>query len=90
MSRRVRDDHDLADFSRIVRDEPNPVLVTLTHFERIQRFRDDINLSTTFRSLIMTHRKLLLLLVHSRDPFASLLPKANELSEIDIKMVELA
>lgn len=88
MSRDVRGNHDLVDFSRIIRGEEHPAFVALVHFERIERFRDDIDLSAAFRNLIMEHRKLILL-VQSRDPFAKLLPKGHNLSDIDIKTVEL-
>jgi hypothetical protein len=87
--RQVRESHDLVDFSRIIREEEHPAVVALVHFERIERFQDDIDLAAVFRNLIMERRKLVLL-VQSHDPFAKLLPKAHKLSDIDIKTVELA
>lgn len=89
IKQQVRVGQDLVDFSRILREEAHPAVVGLVHFERIERFRDDIDLSAAFRNLIMEHRKLILL-VQSHDPFSKLLPKAHQLSDIDIKTVELA
>lgn len=89
ISREIREGHDLVDFSRIIRGEKHAAFVALVHFERIERFRDDIDLSAAFRNLIMEHRKLVLL-VQSRDPFAKILPEGHRLSDIDIKTIELA
>ncbi len=79
---------DLSDFKALLMSRSN-TRVTLTHFDLapLRRYYD-IDLFTALRFLMMDRRKLTLL-VQSRTPFATLLPRNHPLSDIDIKTVEL-
>lgn len=61
----------------------------MTHFDlTVHRADYDVNLFSALRHLVMESRKLVLL-IQSRQPFASLLPRGHPLSEIDVRTVEI-
>ena len=63
--------------------------VAVTHFDLAAHRADyDVNLFSALRHVIMESRKLVLL-IQSRQPFASLLPRGHPLSDIDIRTVEI-
>ena len=63
--------------------------LALTHFDLAAHRKEyDVNLFASIRYLVMDSRQLVLL-IQSRQPFATLLPLGNPLSEIDLMTVEL-
>ena len=78
---------DLGELERLL-VERSESLVALAHFDLAPYRRYGLDLYATLRHLQMTLRKLVLL-VQSHTSFASLLPKDNPFSTIDIKTVEL-
>jgi hypothetical protein len=79
---------DLAEFDRIL-TERGLSRVALRHFDMVLFRPDyDMNLFASLRHLVMTERRLVLL-VHSRAPVATLLPQGHQLSHIDFATVEL-
>jgi hypothetical protein len=79
---------DLAELDRLIGAGPRST-VCLIHFDlAAARPHYGADLFAALRYLMMDARKLVLL-VESRTPFESLLPRDHPLSEIDIKTVEL-
>ncbi len=78
---------DLVEFDRLF--PKSPVIVTLTHFDYANRRSNyEIDLFGALRNLIMDQRRLVLL-VQSRAPFDTLLPRDHPLSEIDVRTIKL-
>jgi hypothetical protein len=83
-----RPPYDLPEFDRILM-ERGLSRVALRHFDRVLGRPDyDVNFFASLRHLVMTERRLVLL-VHSRAPVATLLPQGHQLSHIDFATVEL-
>lgn len=80
---------DLAELSRVI-SERSLSRVALMRFDlAAYRLREyDVNLFGALRNLVMSKRKLVLL-IQSRQPFASLLPERHPLSSMDVRTVEL-
>lgn len=80
---------DLAELSRVL-GERSLSRVALMRFDlaayRLDEY--DVNLFGALRNLVMSRGKLVLL-IQSRQPFASLLPERHPLSKIDVRTVEL-
>jgi hypothetical protein len=92
-SRRALPDrpHDLLEFGREIEARPFS-RIALVHFDMVGHHSDysqDVELFAALRHLINTQRKLALL-VQSRAPFQSLLPRTHPLSEIDMTTVTLS
>lgn len=78
---------DLVEFDRLF--PKSPVTVALTHFDYAShRSNYEIDLFGALRNLIMDQRRLVLL-VQSRAPFYTLLPRDHPLSEIDVRTIKL-
>ncbi len=78
---------DLVEFDRLF--PKLPVIVALIHFDYASRRSDyGIDLFGALRNLIMDQRRLVLL-VQSRAPFDTLLPRDHPLSEIDVRTINL-
>ncbi len=77
---------DLAEFDRVL-DERDQSWIALTHFD-LAAGRFGVDLFAALRYHTMESRRLVLL-VHSRQAFAALLPEGHPLSTIDIKTIEL-
>ena len=85
----ARKPNDLADFAAHLQQLGHPARAALVNFDIAVTRKDyDANFYAMLRWLA-TERRLLQLLVHSHRPFASLLPKDNPLSALDLKTVEL-
>lgn len=80
------DDH-LAEFERLLASAPARILA-LTHFDIAPKRKYTEDLYHSFRHLVMNERRLTLL-IQSRAPFATLLPKDNALSLLDMETVDL-
>jgi hypothetical protein len=64
--------------------------MVIKHFDIVRHRKGyDANLFAALRFAIMDQRQLVLL-IHSEAPFSALLPRDHPLSDIDLKMVELA
>ena len=81
--------HDLADFKRVLQNR-TATRVALSHFDMVSHKPPgyDVNFFAALRYMCMDMRKLTLL-IQSRTPFGSLLPRDHPLSDMDIKTVEL-
>jgi hypothetical protein len=77
----------LAEFERLL-EAAQPALLALTHFDRVSERDYDSDLYSSLRYLIMEKRQLTLL-VKSRAPFVTLLPKDHALSCLEMETVEL-
>lgn len=77
----------LAEFERLLEAAPAGLLA-LKHFDKVSERPYSNDFYSSLRHLIMEKRKLTLL-VESRAPFASLLPKNHALSFLDMETVEL-
>jgi hypothetical protein len=82
-----RSDEHLAEFERLL-EAASPTLLALKHFDRVRERKYDGDLYSSLRYLIMEKRRLTLL-VESRGPFATLLPKNHALSFLEMETVEL-
>lgn len=83
-----KEPEDLLHLSEVFENRPL-TRVALVHFDYVaSRPHYHIDFFSALRFLIMTSRKLVVL-IESKDHFANLLPVGNPLSEIDIKTVEL-
>jgi hypothetical protein len=82
--------HDLVEFGRALKLRPNAAHLALTHFDHVAHRADyEIDLFAALRYQMTESRKLVLL-IQSRKPFLSLLPKEHPLSTITApKTVEL-
>lgn len=81
--------HDLAEFNRLFNGRTTPVRLCLSHFDlAAHREYYDVDLFSTLRHLNMETRQLALL-VQSKAPFGSLLPKDHPLSAMNLQSVEL-
>ena len=79
---------DLPEFDRVLQAR-GLSRVALLHFDMVLYRPDyDVNFFASLRHLVMTERKLVLL-VQSRAPVATLLPQGHPLSHIDFTTVEL-
>jgi TIR domain len=81
---------DLVKLSRSLKLRPNPAHLALTHFDYVSDHTDfEIDLFSALRYEMTDSRKLVLL-IQSRQPFQTLLPKEHPLSSITTpKIVEL-
>jgi len=83
---------DLVTLSRLISNRPNAARLALLRFDMVTQhedYKNDVALFAALRDLITEKRKLILL-VHSRLPFIEFLPKDHPLSSItDLKTVEL-
>lgn len=77
----------LAEFERLLEAAPATILA-LMHFDIALKRKYTEDLYHSFRHLVMNKRKLTLL-VESRAPFATLLPKNHALSFLEMETVEL-
>jgi len=77
----------LAEFERLLEKAPATILA-LTHFDIAPKRKYTEDLYHSFRHLVMNKGKLTLL-VESRAPFATLLPKNHGLSFLEMETVEL-
>jgi hypothetical protein len=77
----------LAEFERLLEKAPATILA-LTHFHIAPKRKYTEDLYHSFRHLVVDHKKLTLL-IESRAPFATLLPKDHALSFLDMETVEL-
>jgi len=81
--------HDLAEFNRLLDRRSAPVRLCLSHFDlAAHREYYDVDLFSTLRYLNMETRQLVLL-VQSKNPFGSLLPKDHPLSSMNLHTIEL-
>jgi len=78
---------DLTDLERVLESKP-PSLLALRHFDKAAERDYGSDLYSSLRYLIMEKRALTLL-VQSRAPFATLLPKNHALSYLEMETVEL-
>jgi hypothetical protein len=79
---------DLAEFDRVLAARPFSCLA-IRHFDLVaHRPHYGVDLFSTLRHHLMETRRLVLL-VHSRQPLAALLPRDHPLSTIDLQTVEL-
>lgn len=81
---------DLVTLGQVFEKRPTPVRIALIDFDMVaHRKQYEVDLFASLRFLIMTNRKLILL-IQSRIPFIKLLPTNHPLSSItDLKTVEL-
>ena len=85
----ARKPDDLRDFSDHLQQLGRRARVALVNFDIAVTRKDyDSNFYATLRWLV-TEPRWLQLLVHSHRPFATLLPKDNPLSSVDLKTIEL-
>jgi hypothetical protein len=84
---KVSKDEDLAELERLLDFNP-PHLLALQHFDKVTDRKYGNDLFSSLRYIIMEKRQLTLL-VHSRTPFANLLPDKNTLSYLEMETVEL-
>jgi hypothetical protein len=83
-----REPEDLAELDRVLGTRPFSCLA-IKHFDLVaHRPHYGIDLFSALRHHLMETRRLVLL-VHSRAPFAALLPREHPLSAIDLQTVEL-
>ena len=82
-----KDDEHLADFERLL-EAGSPALLALEHFDKVSERKYDADLYSSLRYLIMEKRQIALL-VESRAPFATLLPRNHALSFLEMETVEL-
>ena len=78
---------DLAKLEQVLESQP-PTILALKHFDEVARRHNYGHLYASLRHLI-TDKRQLTLLVQSRAPFGTLLPKNNLLSYLDMETVEL-
>jgi hypothetical protein len=82
-----RDNDHLAEFERLL-EAAQPTRLALTHFDKVGERKYHSDFYSSLRFLIMEKRQLTLL-VQSRAPFATLLPKNHALSFLEMETVEL-
>ena len=84
-----RKEEHLAVFERLLEAAP-PAILALKHFDMVRerRYGAELDLFSSLRYLVMEKRQLTLL-VQSRAPFSTLVPKNHALSYLEMEMLEL-
>ena len=84
-----KEPEDLVELNRVISSRAQTYLA-LTHFDMAARrhTRYEVDLFTCLRNLAMEQRKLVLL-IHSHQPFVTLLPRDHPMSDFDVKTIEL-
>ena len=82
-----KNNEHLAEFERLLEGTP-PALLALKHFDKVTERDYGSDFYSSLRYLIMEKRQLTLM-IQSRAPFATLLPKNHALSFLEMETVEL-